>query len=406
MNRRLLFIFLSCLFAASALRVQAQYVTVAPRVDDVNDEDVSIRRVELTDQYTIMYMRFGGRSSSGNISFKPDARLYVNQGERSYKFIRAENIPLRQSYEMDGRIVRPGEEVNFVAYFERIDPGYTVFDLFECKDRLGEICFNFWGVHIINPKKQVYAKRNSAAPARPRVPPRTQTKPQSAPPVVTKPVPEQPAETMAPETVAISGLTRDAKTRKLIGATLTYQLLSGAETDGSSAADSTQSGDLTGAYTIPVDLRGRYVVTASKQGYLSQTDTLNASSRSVARDFDLIPITAGTKVTLKNIYFNAQRFELKAESYPELDRLVTLMQSNPTMNIRLEGHTDIVGEFDANVELSRNRVNEVKKYLVSKRISAGRIDTVGYGPSRAINTNRTLKERPENRRVEMVITKV
>jgi len=410
MNRRLLFIFLSCLFAASALRVQAQYVTVAPRVDDVNDEDVSIRRVELTDQYTIMYMRFGGRSSSGNISFKPDARLYVNQGERSYKFIRAENIPLRQSYEMDGRIVRPGEEVNFVAYFERIDPGYTVFDLFECKDRMSRTnsytCFNFWGVHITNPKKQVYAKRNSAAPARPRVPPRTQTKPQSAPPVVTKPVPEQPAETMAPETVAISGLTRDAKTRKLIGATLTYQLLSGAETDGSSAADSTQSGDLTGAYTIPVDLRGRYVVTASKQGYLSQTDTLNASSRSVARDFDLIPITAGTKVTLKNIYFNAQRFELKAESYPELDRLVTLMQSNPTMNIRLEGHTDIVGEFDANVELSRNRVNEVKKYLVSKRISAGRIDTVGYGPSRAINTNRTLKERPENRRVEMVITKV
>ncbi len=416
MNRRLLFIFLSCLLAASALRVQAQYVTVAPRVDDVNDEDVSIRRVELTSEYTIIYMTHISPVGSGStsrrrsplldensstISFVPSSRLYVNQGERSYKFIRAENIPTTSR-----RIVESGERVDFVAYFERIDPGYTVFDLFECKDRLSEICFNFWGVHIINPKKQVYAKRNPTKPVPPRVQPKTQTKPQSAPPVVTKPVPEQPAETTTPEAVAISGLTRDAKTRKLIGATLTYQLLSGAETDGSSVADSTQSGDLTGTYTIPVDLRGRYVVTASKQGYLSQTDTLNASSRSVARDFDLVPITAGTKVTLKNIYFNAQRFELKAESYPELDRLVTLMQSNPTMNIRLEGHTDIVGEFDANVELSRNRVNEVKKYLVLKGISAGRIDTVGYGPSRAINTNRTLKERPENRRVEMVITKV
>ena len=76
------------------------------------------------------------------------------------------------------------------------------------------------------------------------------------------------------------------------------------------------------------------------------------------------------------------------------------------MQIRLEGHTDTVGEFDANVELSRNRVNEVKKYLVSKGISSTRIETVGYGPSRPINTNKTLKERPENRRVELVIVKV
>lgn len=423
MNRQLLFIFLSCLLAAPVLRVQAQYVTVAPRVDDVNDEDVSIRRVELTSEYTIIYMTHISPAGSGStgrrrnpfviplpnggsrktwsestIGFQPSSRLYVNQGEKSYKFIRAENIPPETS-----RVVEPGERVDFVAYFERIDPGYTEFDLFECRDHGTVRCFNFWGVHITNPKKQVYAKRN---PTTPRIQPKTQTKPQSAPPVVTKPAPEQPVDTTAPETVAISGLTRDAKTRKLIGATLTYQLLSGAETDGSSGADSTQSGDLTGAYTIPIDVRGRYVVTASRQGYLSQTDTLNASSRSVARNFDLVPITAGTKVTLKNIYFNVSRFELRAESYPELDRLVTLMQSNPTMNIRLEGHTDTVGEFDANVELSRNRVNEVKKYLVSKGISAGRIDTVGYGPSRPINTNRTLKERPENRRVEMVITKV
>ena len=81
------------------------------------------------------------------------------------------------------------------------------------------------------------------------------------------------------------------------------------------------------------------------------------------------------------------------------------MRDNPTMQIRLEGHTDTVGEFDANVELSRNRVNEVKRYLVEKGIDADRVDTIGYGPSRPINTNKSLKERPENRRVELVIVK-
>jgi outer membrane protein OmpA-like peptidoglycan-associated protein len=79
------------------------------------------------------------------------------------------------------------------------------------------------------------------------------------------------------------------------------------------------------------------------------------------------------------------------------------MRDNPTMRIKLEGHTDIVGDFDANVELSRNRVDEVKRYLVSKGIDSDRVETVGYGPARPINKNKTLKERPENRRVELVI---
>ncbi|QJD77646.1 OmpA family protein [Spirosoma rhododendri] len=432
MNRHFLSFLLGCLLLASALSAQAQYVTVAPRVDDINDKDVSIRRVELTSEYTIIYMTHlspAGPGSTGRrrnpftiplpgggsrntwtestIGFQPSSRIYVNQGEKSYKFIRAENIPPETS-----RVVEPGERVDFVVYFERIEPGYTVFDLYECRDHGSVRCFNFWGVHITNPKKQqTYAQRRPTTPATPRAQTQPRTTPRTTPGVATpapKPAPEpvQPAEPAVSENVAITGLTRDAKTRKLIGATLTYQLLSGAESDGNTTSDSVRSGDLTGAYSIPVDTRGRYVVTASRPGYLSRTDTLNASSRSVARDFDLLPIEAGTKVTLKNIYFNVSKYDLKAESFPELDRLAGIMQTNPTMHIRLEGHTDTVGDFDANVELSRNRVNEVKRYLVSKGIRADRVDTVGYGPSRPINTNRTLKERPENRRVEMVITKV
>ena len=432
MNRQLL----TCLFFllfATGLRAQVQFTTENPRVDDVNDADVTIQRIELTAQYTIVYMKFqarreglNGRSfpfsipmpngrrggeleNSSNIGFQPTSRLYVNQGERSYKFIRAENIPLEVR-----RKVQPGERVDFVAYFERIDPGYTTFDLFECRDGGGFICFNFWGVHIVNPlRKNQYSQRTPKSPVQPkpqqpRYTPRT--KPgmgESTDPTDSAiPAPVQPKAMPAPSAVTINGITRDAKSKQPIGATITYRLISGAEASGSDPADSVQSVTPGGKYKIDIDRKGVYAVTASAKGYFSQSDTLATNRVDVVRDFNLVPIEAGAKITLKNIYFKVSKYDLQPESFPELDRLVTVMQANPTMQIRLEGHTDTVGEFDANVELSRNRVNEVKRYLVDKGISTSRIETVGYGPSRPINTNKTLKERPENRRVEMVIVKV
>lgn len=414
MNRQLLpFLFL--LLLAPGLKAQVQYTTELPRVDDTNDPDVSIQRIELTPQYTILYMTHqtpkkrrspfqiplpnGGDGGGVNtIGFQPTARLYVNQGERSYKFIRAENIPLQTRMK-----VLPGDRVDFVVYFERIDPGYTTFDLYECKDHDTYTCFNFWGVHVINPARK-------PKPQPPRLQPRTSPGVGTTPPPVTPapPVTPPPSVSVASPVaspVAIKGSTRDAKTQKTIAATVTYRLVSGAEIVADGRADSVRSDGTTGQYTIPVDRRGVYILTASAKGYFSLSDTLATNRVSLTRNFQLIPIEAGATITLRNIYFNASQFDLQPESFPELDRLVGVMRENPTMSIRLEGHTDTVGDFDANVELSRNRVNEVKRYLVSKGIGAGRIETVGYGPSRPINTNKSLKERPENRRVEMVITK-
>ena len=424
MNRLLLSLFL---LLSSLPPLLAQYVTVTPRVDDVNDRDVSIQRVELTDDYTIIYMKFqkgneipqpqdnrrpwpfsipqpGG--GANNIGFQPDARLYVNQGEKSYKLIKAENIPAETR-----RPVSPGERVDFVAYFERIDPGYTIFDLFECKDYIEGMskitCFNFWGVHITNPKKKdTYARRTPTPTPVPKAAPKPRYTPRTAPGVGT-PVPKaEPAvPEPAPTSMAINGVTRNANTKKPMAATVAYQLISGAETTATDP-ESVVSGPQNGNYKIPNARRGVYALTVSADGYFSQTDTLATNRVDVTRNFDLVPIEVGTKLTLKNIYFDASKYDLKAQSFPELDRLVTVMKNNATLQIKLEGHTDTVGDFDANVELSRNRVNAVKRYLVGKGIDAGRIDTVGYGPSRPINSNRSLKERPENRRVEMVVVTV
>lgn len=418
MNIRLLWL-IALIFSSFGLKAQVQYTTERPRVDDANDQDVSIRRIELTDKYTIIYMTFQSRQrrnpiddilklppnrqgqmqrSSNAINFEPTARLYADQGAKSFKFIRAENIPTEKR-----RDVNPGERVDFAAYFERLAPGVEVFDLFECSDRNrpNSICFNFWGVHVINPRVNQPQKPRQTQPA-PATPP-VQSPPVQAP--STDPTPPVQMPPTAPATVALKGVIRDAKTKKPVVATVTYRLLSGAEVSEAGAADSVRSDKATGNYAISADPLSVYAVSVSAKGYFGQNDTITITRTEKVKDFNLIPIETGTKITLKNIYFNVSKYDLKSESFPELDRLAQLMRENPTMAIRLEGHTDIVGDFDANVELSRNRVNEVKRYLVSKGISADRVEAVGYGPSKPINTNRSLKERPENRRVEMVVIK-
>ena len=416
MNTRLLWLTV-LVFSSLGLKAQVQYTTERPRVDDANDQDVSIRRIELTDRYTIIYMTFqsrkrrttipdifpfppnkqgqGQQQVPGNtINFEPTARLYADQGAKSFKFIRAENIPTEKR-----RDVTPGERVDFAAYFERLAPGIEVFDLFECSDRNrpNSICFNFWGVHVINPKKpQTQQKPKPTQPA-PATPPVQAPAPEPTPPVQVTPT--------TPTILALKGVVRDAKTKKSVVATLTYRLISGAETTGEDLADSVRSDRSSGSYTINAAPLSVYAVSVSAKGYFSQSDTVTITRGDKIRDFNLMPIETGTKITLNNIYFNVSKYDLKPESFPELDRLAQLMKENPTMAIRLEGHTDIVGDFDANVELSRNRVNEVKRYLATKGISTSRVETVGYGPSRPLNTNKSVKERPENRRVEMVVIK-
>lgn len=392
--------FLVIIGVCVSLFTQAQsveYSTPQPRIDDVNDRDVIISRVDLTAQYTIISMRFRGRAREGSeIQFMPTARLYANDGARSFKFIRAENIPVGERK----RTVVQGEEVSFVAYFERLDPGIQTFDLFECSDRnrSGIVCFNFWGVHVINPLKR---QRTQTPPPAPRQVPRpTPAKPAPKP----EPDPVQTPAAPAP-TLAIKGVVRDAKTGKPVLATLTYRLLSGAESYGNAAPDSIRSNPQDGAYQIPGDALTVWDVSVAAKGYFGQRDTVNINLTEKTVNFDLVPIVAGAKITLKNIYFAQSKYELQAESFPELDQLVTVMRQNPTMTIKLEGHTDIIGDFDKNLELSRNRVQSVKQYLTSKGINAVRVEAVGYGHSRPINST-PGKPHPENRRVELVITKV
>jgi outer membrane protein OmpA-like peptidoglycan-associated protein len=109
------------------------------------------------------------------------------------------------------------------------------------------------------------------------------------------------------------------------------------------------------------------------------------------------------KLQLSRIYFEQSKFNLLAASFPELNELAAFMKKYPTVRIRLEGHTDNLGNSQRNLELSENRAKEVKKYLVDQGIDENRIEWVGYGDQRPIYSNANEKLRQKNRRVEVAI---
>ena len=115
--------------------------------------------------------------------------------------------------------------------------------------------------------------------------------------------------------------------------------------------------------------------------------------------FNINKIEIDSAIILKNVFFDFDKYDLLPESYTELDKLYYLMKTNPSIKIRIEGHTDNIGGYQYNLELSLKRVESVAKYLISKGISEQRIETAGYAYNYPIASNETEEGRKMNRRV-------
>ena len=165
----------------------------------------------------------------------------------------------------------------------------------------------------------------------------------------------------------------------------------------------------TGEYRIVLPAGKRYGYHAEAAGYLSVNENLELVDleeySELRKDLLLVPIEIGESIQLKNVFFAQSQAALLPESYPELDRLVRIMRDNRTIEIELEGHTDGRGDPRANLDLSEERVQAVKEYLVSKGIAEKRIVGKGYGGARPMVANDTEENRQLNRRVEFKITR-
>lgn len=108
---------------------------------------------------------------------------------------------------------------------------------------------------------------------------------------------------------------------------------------------------------------------------------------------------------IDNAQFGFDEYRIAESSYPILDRIVNVMKHNSDIKIEIAAHTDNIGSFEYNMELSRKRAQSIMDYMVSKGISKDRLRAVGYGESRPIATNQKKEGRQKNRRVEFILIK-
>jgi len=169
----------------------------------------------------------------------------------------------------------------------------------------------------------------------------------------------------------------------------------------------TASSDVDGSYKVKLPERKIYIVNIRATGFLSDMKKItipeNYPSDVMRLDVQLAKVKVGKKVILNNIFFETGKAVLTKDSFEELDKLVGIMNDNPTMKIEISGHTDNTGSAVINARLSTERARAVVEYLVSKGIDRSRMTYMGYGPDYPIADNSTPEGRAKNRRVEFKI---
>lgn len=157
-------------------------------------------------------------------------------------------------------------------------------------------------------------------------------------------------------------------------------------------------------FLIPIIPGKNYALHSSRSGYLFDSRNFQPTQTELNNPFEvtalLSPLKVDQVITLNNIFFDIDKFDLKVESEVELKTMLWLMNSNPKMKLEISGHTDNTGSEVHNKELSQNRALAVKNYLINAGIKSDRIVSKGYGSSKPAASNDSDEGRAKNRRIE------
>lgn len=165
----------------------------------------------------------------------------------------------------------------------------------------------------------------------------------------------------------------------------------------------------TGDYIITIPNGLSYSYFADKDGYYSVSNNVDLSSENTYREITLditmypVKVLEQTAIRLNNVYFDFDKYDLKSESFVELERVIKFLNDNPNVKIEISAHTDSKGVDDYNLDLSQKRAESVVNYLITKRIDGSRLTAKGYGETIPIGDNESEEGRALNRRVEMKI---
>jgi outer membrane protein OmpA-like peptidoglycan-associated protein len=206
--------------------------------------------------------------------------------------------------------------------------------------------------------------------------------------------------------ILVSGNVYNLKTKEPLSASLVYETLP----DGVQAGNGISS-TIDGSFKIVLPYDKNYSIRAIADHYFAISENLNLDSlvkagyKEIHKDLYLVPIEIGQVVRLNNVFFDFDKWDLRPESYIELDRVVKLLKENPAIEIEMSAHTDSKGSDDYNFKLSDERARSVMEYILSKGIATSRITSHGYGETKPVVANDTDENRQLNRRVEFTILK-
>ncbi|HEY0655977.1 MAG TPA: OmpA family protein [Chryseosolibacter sp.] len=163
-------------------------------------------------------------------------------------------------------------------------------------------------------------------------------------------------------------------------------------------------------YTIDLEYNEVHVLQVRAPGYFSFKDTIDFKGvfegRVRQKQIKLVPLKAGNKISLNNIYFHQNEAGLTDFAKLMLVELTHLLENQKNIVLEVGAYTDDVGTDQYNLDLSQKRAVAVKNYLVEKGAKAEQLVTKGYGEKSPIVPNSSEENRALNRRVEFKIITV
>lgn len=172
--------------------------------------------------------------------------------------------------------------------------------------------------------------------------------------------------------------------------------------------------DENGRFSFNLDKETDYVLMGDKTDFRSDKAELSTknllASTDLKKDLFLEQIELNKGIRLENIYYDFDKADIRPDAAIELDKLVKIMQDNPTIWIELGSHTDSRGNDQYNQWLSQRRANSAVQYIIDRGIAKNRITAKGYGESQLLNqcangVKCTEAEHQLNRRTEFKIVK-
>ncbi|HTU35378.1 MAG TPA: OmpA family protein [Candidatus Acidoferrum sp.] len=112
----------------------------------------------------------------------------------------------------------------------------------------------------------------------------------------------------------------------------------------------------------------------------------------------------GLIVNMSDVLFDTASYTLKPGAREKLAKISGVVLAHPGLNLKIEGYTDSVGSDEYNQELSENRANAVREFLIEQGVAGSGVSAQGFGKTQPVASNDTPDGRQRNRRVEIVVS--